>query len=133
MFPFPSLEHVSLVNIYALTDGAMRAVASNCKNLRVLDIRGCWRITDKGLALVAEYCRKLEAVNVTDCRDVTEKSLTRLRLRGVRLDRLPNPFFVTKEINAMKLAHEIDRDFVFGDPLVLRYQKYLPPSLRLQV
>ena len=40
-----------------------------------------------GVSTVGEYCRSLAELHVTDCRDVTEQSLTRLRQRGVRVDR----------------------------------------------
>ena len=69
----------------------MRAVASFSRDLRALDIRGCWRVTDKGVSLAGEYCTHLRVLNVVDCRDVTERSLGKLRTRGVRIDRLLNP------------------------------------------
>ena len=71
----------------------MSAIAGHCKLLVVLDIKGCWRITDKGVKTVAEYCKGLQILNVFDCRDVNEVTLHRLRQRGVKIDRPPDPLF----------------------------------------
>ena len=49
----------------------------------------CW--CGAGVSTVGEYCRALAELHVTDCRDVTEQSLTRLRQRGVRVDRQLDP------------------------------------------
>lgn len=94
---FRGLQFVSVANIYSLTDQTMQYLAAYCaSNLIALDIRGCWRITDKGVALVAEYCPNLRVLNITDCRDVTEQSLTRLRQRGVKIDRQLNPLYAAR-------------------------------------
>ena len=73
----------------------MRALAQFSRNLRALDIRGCWRITDKGMNLVAEYCPRLVVLSVLDCRDITERSLSKLRRKNVRIDRPLDPFYAS--------------------------------------
>lgn len=85
-------------------------------NLMALDIRGCWRITDQGVSLVAEYCPNLRVLNITDCRGVTEHSLTRLRQKGVQIDRQLNP------LHAARLRL---------DARLQQHQQH--PDLRLQV
>lgn len=84
---FPGIRVLRLGNIYSLTDMVMRAVASYCRGIKHLDIKGCWRVTNAGVRLVGEYCRHLKFLEVSDCRDVTEQSLTRLRKKGIRIDR----------------------------------------------
>ena len=44
-----------------------------------------------GVSTVGEYCKNLSELSVTDCRDVTEQSLSRLRQRGVKIDRQLDP------------------------------------------
>ena len=96
------------------------------RNLRALDIRGCWRITDKGMSLVAEYCPQLVVLYVTDCRDITEKSLNRLRMRGVKIDRPLNPFYGMSLVAAGNISdNNNDSKPNNGGPP--------PPQIRLQV
>ena len=68
---------------------------------------GCWRVTDAGVTLLGEivwerflfwdftfpgeYCPSLRSLSVTDCRDVSESSLSKLRHRGVMIDRKLDP------------------------------------------
>merc|ERR1712098_119039 len=66
---FPQLRIIRLGNIYSITDDCLNGIAKFCPKIHTLDITGCWRVTD------------------SDCRDVTEQSLTRLRQRGVKIDR----------------------------------------------
>lgn len=84
---FSGIEVLRLGKIYSLTDKVMQAVASYCRGIRHLDVKGCWRISNAGIRLVGEYCKHLEFLEVSDCRDVTEHSLTRLRKKGIRVDR----------------------------------------------
>lgn len=88
---FPRLRLVKLGNIYSITDETMNGLARFCPHLHTLDIAGCWRVTDQGIGAVGEYCKKLSELSVTDCRDVTEQSLSRLRQRGVKIDRQLDP------------------------------------------
>jgi len=91
---FPQLSIVRLGNIYSLTDLTMRALATYNLDLAVLDITGCWRVTDEGIRHVAEYNRRLSNLCVNDCRDVTEQSLSRLRQKGVVIDRKLDPIML---------------------------------------
>lgn len=91
---FPRLSIVRMGNIYSLTDLTMRALATYTSNLALLDMTGCWRVTDQGVNQVTEYCKKLSHLSVRDCRDVTEQSLSRLRLRGVVIDRKLDPIML---------------------------------------
>jgi len=88
---FPRLASLRLGNIYSLTDQTLRGLATYSRELAQLDLRGCWRVTDKGVALLGEYCPSLRSLAVTDCRDVTESSLSKLRQRGVVVDRKLDP------------------------------------------
>jgi len=88
---FPNISTLRLGNIYSLTDLTLRAVSSYCRDLQHLDIRGCWRVSDAGVRLLGEYCHGLSRLEVSDCRDVSEQSLARIRQRGVRIDRRPDP------------------------------------------
>ena len=109
-------------NIYSLTDKTMAHIAAYCPRLIALDIRGCWRISDNGVKRVAEYCKELKILNIIDCRDVTEASLTRLRKRGVRIDRLVDP--LTVRLGARRGVIPVE---------ALYDEDPLPISLRLQV
>jgi len=91
---FSGIEVLRLGKINSLTDMVMRAVASYCRGIRHLDVKGCIRISNAGIRLVGEYCRHLKFLEVSDCREVTEHSLTRLRKKGIRIDRPLDPFFV---------------------------------------
>jgi len=88
---FPRLASLRLGNIYSLTDQTLRGLATHSRELARLDLRGCWRVTDAGVALLGEYCPSLRSLAVTDCRDVTESSLSKLRQRGVVVDRKLDP------------------------------------------
>ena len=44
--------------------------------------------------LEGEYCPSLRSLAVTDCRDVTESSLSKLRQRGVVVDRKLGPIML---------------------------------------
>jgi len=88
---FPRLASLRLGNIYSLTDQTLRGLATHSRQLERLDLRGCWRVTDAGVALLGEYCPSLHSLAVTDCRDVTESSLSKLRQRGVIIDRKLDP------------------------------------------
>jgi len=88
---FPKLASISLGNIYSLTDLTLRGLATHSRQLERLNIRGCWRVTDAGVTLIGEYCPSLRSLSVTDCRDVSESSLSKLRQRGVMIDRKLDP------------------------------------------
>ena len=104
---FPNLASISLGNIYSLTDLTLRGLATHSRQLERLNIRGCWRVTDAGVTLLGEivwkrflfwnttfsgeYCPSLRSLSVTDCRDVSESSLSKLRHRGVMIDRKLDP------------------------------------------
>jgi len=88
---FPQLRIIRLGNIYSITDDCLNGIAKFCPKIHTLDITGCWRVTDSGVSMIGEYCRDLEELSVSDCRDVTEQSLTRLRQRGVKVDRQLDP------------------------------------------
>jgi len=91
---FPRLKVIRLGNIYSLTDKTLQALATHSRCLTELDIRGCWRTTDQGLSLVGEYCKGLSLLAVHDCRDITEHSLSRLRHKGVKIDRKVDPIML---------------------------------------
>lgn len=94
LLSFPRLSSVKLGNIYSLTDLTLRGLASHSRCLVTLDIRGCWRTTDQGVSLVGEYCQGLASLAVHDCRDITEQSLSRLRQKGVLVDRKLDPIMM---------------------------------------
>merc|ERR1712012_479348 len=85
------LASISLGNIYSLADLTLRGLATHSRQLERLNIRGCWRVTDAGVTLIGEYCPSLRSLSVTDCRDVSESSLSKLRQRGVMIDRRLDP------------------------------------------
>lgn len=94
---------MSVSKIYGLTDRTPLALAVHAKQLRTLNISGCWRLTDYGIRygpaqtkvltslinltrirrMLGEYCLQLSKLIVGDCRDVTEDGLKQLRSRGI--------------------------------------------------
>lgn len=61
---FHHLQVLRIGNIQNITDLAMKTIATNLKDLCILDIRFCSKISNAGLFTVAKYCKKLKYVEV---------------------------------------------------------------------
>ena len=82
----PGLTHIGLGYIAAITSSAVETLASKCRELEVIYMRGCPNVSNITLEKIAEYCSKLEDLNVAECPKVTCAGLTTLAIKCSKLN-----------------------------------------------
>jgi hypothetical protein len=65
----------------SLIDVAMRALALNCPELRVVDLCGNYSITDQGITYISQHCPNLEWLDVSWCYLVSDVSMVAIAQR----------------------------------------------------
>lgn len=56
-------------------DVVMMSIASNCINLRTLEVSACHEVSDAGLAAVARHCFNLRKIDLSRCELITDTGL----------------------------------------------------------
>ena len=59
-----------MLNLYGsrfITDEAVVAIASKCKQLKTLDVSFCGRITEPAVMAVVSKCTQLTSINLSGC------------------------------------------------------------------
>lgn len=72
----------------ALTDVGFRAIANECRNIRILALNMCRRISDEGVVQLASNCPFLEEFCLAGCRKVGDRSVAAIALHCPRLHTL---------------------------------------------
>ena len=67
-----TLTTLNLAYCYKITDAAVVAVASECKQLTTLDLQGCGNITDAAVVAVTSGCKQLTLLYLGGCRKITD-------------------------------------------------------------
>nr|WP_052354886.1 BTB/POZ domain-containing protein [Candidatus Protochlamydia sp. R18] len=70
------IEALNFSNNADLTDAHLLAL-KNCKNLKLLDLQGCWNFTDAGLAHLTSLTA-LQHLDLTECFRITDVGLAHL-------------------------------------------------------
>lgn len=84
----PVLEHLDLNDVY-LTSSIVKAVYTNCPNLRVLSLKDCgYIVTDNVVETLLRKLPQLESLNLAACKHVTDKSLSAMCKHGKNLKEL---------------------------------------------
>lgn len=58
-----------------LTDEALREIAANCHDLRVLNLYKCQHVTDGGVQALADGCQYLQYLCLSYCPHITDRAL----------------------------------------------------------
>eukprot|EP00899_Mesostigma_viride_P000758 jgi/Mesvir1/10683/Mv13774-RA.1 len=69
-------------------DETLAQLAPRCRQLRVLNLRGCTGVGDPGLLAVAASCRELMRLDVGECRHVTDAGISAIAAGCQLLERL---------------------------------------------
>lgn len=84
----PVLEHLDLNDVY-LTQSVLKAVWTNCPNLKVLSLKDCgYIVTDNIVETILRKLPKLESLNLAACKHLTDKSATAMVKFGKNLKEL---------------------------------------------
>jgi len=97
-----NLSSFSCMSCYALTDASIMTLGKNCRNLEKLNIIGCWRVTDNAMFIINEYCKNLKKLFIKECTKITEISISRMRVRGIKID-IPKPRYIPKSVKDVML------------------------------
>ena len=73
---------------YGMNDAAVRLLAVNCPNLRVLDFSQCANITDESMMIVGMCCIQLEKLNVEACDQITTRSIVCIASNCTKLNEI---------------------------------------------
>lgn len=73
----PNLTDINFSSHYNITDKALEALGSSCKQLTRVNI-GNWSITDAGVASFAQKCSLLTELNCDCCNQITDQALIAL-------------------------------------------------------
>lgn len=60
-----------------VTDGSLRRITANCKNLEILDLAGCSKITNHSLFYIS-MLRKVKKLNLRSCRMISDSGIADL-------------------------------------------------------
>ncbi|ORX92118.1 RNI-like protein [Basidiobolus meristosporus CBS 931.73] len=63
----PNIKKVDLTNCYKLTDIAIKALSANCRKIRHFSIAGCTSISDAAIATMADCFPQLQVLSVKHC------------------------------------------------------------------
>ncbi|KAJ1983922.1 Nonsense-mediated mRNA decay protein 5 [Dimargaris verticillata] len=75
MVPISASLQVLIVDNLLMTDDLALMIASNCRSLELLGIRGCEQFTDEGVAHFAQNLTNLIGITLVQCLQVTENAL----------------------------------------------------------
>ena len=81
------LTSLNLHGCHNITDAAVQAVASACKQLTTLHLGGCSNITDAAVAAVASGCKQLTTLNLGGC-DISDAAVQAVALECKQLTSL---------------------------------------------
>jgi len=109
---FHHLQVLRLGNNFNITDLAMKTIATNLKDLSILDIRFCSKISNAGLFTVAKYCKKLKYVEVGNVQ-FPANLLKLVEGRGIRVKK-GAPETQTNHQNLGLVAGPSGADFMDG-------------------
>ncbi|TYZ58252.1 hypothetical protein PybrP1_007929 [[Pythium] brassicae (nom. inval.)] len=107
----PRLETLHVSNLYLVSDGSnrdfglegLRAVASECKMLRDVNLSGCFQLVERALVALGAGCPQLQKLSLKACPKVTLLAVTAL-VRGCQLLVSLNLSGVLQCTNAMLAA-----------------------------
>ena len=83
---FRLLRILSLSSIPTVNDNILFNISMFLKEIKHLNLFGCFLITDRGIGALSLNCKMLESLSVRGCTHLTERSLSILRSRNVHID-----------------------------------------------
>lgn len=75
---FHSVQSSPVILITVLFSPGVKALASSCPGLIVVDLTRCRSITDEGVLALAAQCRLLEVISLSGCLGLTSAALLAL-------------------------------------------------------
>ncbi|XP_018585292.1 protein AMN1 homolog [Scleropages formosus] len=72
------LRRILLRRCRSVTTEGVKALASSCPGLQVVDLSGCSFVTDEGIQALATGCRHLEVISLRGCSELSSAALLAL-------------------------------------------------------
>ena len=70
----PALEMINIAYNRKITDSSLISL-SKCSNLKALEIRGCPQVSSVGLSAIATECRQLAVLDIKKCFNINDNAM----------------------------------------------------------
>lgn len=129
---FRLLRILSLSSISTVNDNILFNISMFLKEIKHLNLFGCFLVTDRGIGALSLNCKMLESLSVRGCTHLTERSLSILRSRNIHIDvpRSSHRSFIDnmrrEQINQVRNFHQLlitfSKSFNFSLQRILNLQ-----------